>query len=106
MIGALRAALEIQESGEISPELEAMIGILGFDVAVLPGQPQDPIEVEQVLRVLSEITDRAAAHYGQVVIAFAKAFMALAVVARAHGADPAKALQDLALRTAAEDGMG
>ena len=106
VIGALRAALEIQESGQISPEIEATTGIPGFDIAVLPGQSHKPIEIDQVRRLVSDITDRAAAHYQQVIIAFAKAFMALAAQARTYGADPAEALQELALRTAADDGEG
>jgi hypothetical protein len=77
-----------------------------FDVAMLPGQPKEPIEIDQVRRLVSDITDLAAAHYGQVIVAFAKAFMALSAVARTCGADPAEAFQDIALRTATEDGEG
>jgi len=81
-------------------------GIPGFDVAILPGKPRQPIGIDQVRRLVNDMTDLAAAHYGKVIIAFAKAFMILATHACACGADPAEALQDLALRTAAGHGEG
>jgi len=104
VIDTLRAAIAIQETGEVPPEFEAMTGVPGFDVAMLPGQPKQPIEIGQVRRLVSEVTELAAAHYQKVVLAYARAFMALAAQARIHGADPAEALQDLALRTAAGHG--
>ena len=80
-----------------------MSGIPGFDVVMVPGEPQMPIDIDRVRRLVSDVTDLAAVHYGKVVIAFAKAFMSLAALASAYGADPVEALNDLALRTASGD---